>query len=299
MHGSPNDPSVSSDHAPSGPLVGVFDSGLGGLTVVSALRRIAPSLPLLYLADTAWFPYGDRPEADVRARAVAVTERLIEAGCGLIVVACNTASSAALEHLRERFSVPIVGMEPPLKPATERTRSGRVAVLATHGTARGERLARLSSRHAADVTVVTVPLPGLADRVERGEVSGPAVEAALRRDLASILGSDVDAVALGCTHYGFLRPVLQQILGSAVEIIDAADPVALHVVARRAALLTSGSGTEPAAAAGAAAGAAVRTLVTGDRAAVAGAITRLRAGGVELPPLRLESGEVHSAAISR
>src|SRR5438094_818658 len=106
--------------------VGVFDSGVGGLTVVAALHRLLPSLPIRYIADTAYFPYGERSPAEVEARAVALAEQLVDEGCALLVVACNTASSAALERLRERFVVPIVGMEPPLKPAAERSRSGKV-----------------------------------------------------------------------------------------------------------------------------------------------------------------------------
>lgn len=286
------------------PLVGIFDSGLGGLTVVAALRRLAPALPLLYLGDTAWFPYGDRPEAEVRRRAAQITATLVEAGARLIVVACNTASSAALEDLRERFVLPIVGMEPPLKPAARRTRSGEVAVLATHGTAHGDRLARLQGSHADGVRVHTLPMPGLADRVERGEVDGPALEALLRADLAPLLGGPVDEVALGCTHYGFLRPLLERLLGPAVEVIDAAEPVARRALERLAEVAPAPAPltAAPQAPAGhdAAVGApAVRMLVTGDAAAAEAAVARLRAAGAALPPLAIAAATLPRAAVSR
>ena len=205
--------------------VGVIDSGVGGLSVVAAMQRAMPALPVRYIADTARFPYGDRPSAEVAERTLELGARLIDEGCALLVVACNTASSAALELLRERFDVPIVGMEPPLKPATERTRSGHVAVLATAGTAGGDRLARLHASFAGDREVLTVPMSGLADLVEAGEISGPRVEAILDAAVAELRAHEVDEVALGCTHYAFLRPALTALLGHGVT----AEPVARRV----------------------------------------------------------------------
>jgi glutamate racemase len=258
--------------------VGVIDSGVGGLTVVAAMQREMPALPVRYLADTARFPYGDRPSAEVAARALELGERLLAQGCSLLVIACNTASSAALELLRERLVAPVVGMEPPLKPAVERTRSGRVAVLVTAATADGDRLARLHEHHAAGSEVLTVPLPGLADLVEAGELAGPRVEAIIGPALAALRASKVDQVALGCTHYAFLRPALAGLLGPDVEIIDAAEPVARRVRQQLEAhglAVPEGERVAP------------HCAATGDRAAFAASLERLRAAGADLPALQL------------
>ncbi len=257
--------------------VGIFDSGVGGLTVVEALHRLLPALPIRYIADSAYFPYGERSAEEVEARAAALTAQLVAEGCVLVVVACNTASSAALERLRGRFVVPIVGMEPPLKPAAERTKSGQVAVLATPATVRGERLARLHDAHAGAATVAIVPMPGLADLVEAGEIEGEPVRALLHRALDA-MPHDVDEVALGCTHYGFLRPALEAMLGPGVEVLDAAEPVARHVRRQLEAhglALPSASDAE----------AVVRCSSTGGLEQFAATVARLRAAGAALPPI--------------
>jgi glutamate racemase len=262
--------------------VGIFDSGVGGLTVADALHRLLPALPLRYVADTACFPYGERSEEAVQERSMKVARRLVAEGCSLLVVACNTASSAALERLRAELDVPIVGMEPPLKPAVEHTRTGRVAVLVTPGTARGDRLARLQDDHAGDVEVEMVPMPGLADLVEHGDIAGPAVERAVGDGLADPLRRGVDAIALGCTHYGFLRPVIERLAGQDVEVIDAAGPVARRVHQQLEAhdLPHDGKAGE----------AAIACSVTGDAGAFAGAVARLREDGASLPELRILNG---------
>jgi glutamate racemase len=257
-------------------MVGVFDSGVGGLTVAAAIRRLMPALPILYIADTAYFPYGERSEEEVSARALALGEQLVELGCNLIVVACNTASSAALEALRARFEVPVVGMEPPLKPAAEHTRSGRVLVLATPSTARGERLQRLHRDHGGDAQIETLPMPGLADLVEAGEIDGPRIEAALASALAGPLAAGTDEIALGCTHYGFLRPALARLLPAGVEVLDAAEPVARRV---RQQLEAHGLEIPQGRALH------VTCLATGDPQAFAATIERLRAAGADLPSI--------------
>lgn len=268
--------------APASAVVGVMDSGVGGLTVVEAMQRDMPALPVRYLADTARFPYGDRPPAEIAARVLELGERLVGEGCALLVVACNTASSAALEWLRERLDAPVVGMEPPLKPAVERTRSGRVAVLVTAATAGGERLARLHASHAAGREVLTVPMPGLADLVEAGELEGPRVAALLEAAAARLREAGVDEVALGCTHYAFLRPALAALLGPRVGIIDAAGPVARRVRQQLGEHgLPAPEGGPPAEA---------ECAATGDPGAFAASLERLRASGARLPALRLAGG---------
>ncbi len=259
--------------------VGIFDSGVGGLSVAEALHRLAPSLPIHYLADTSFFPYGDRSAAEIQERTVLMVRRLVEEGANVIVIACNTATSAGLERVRAEFDVPIIGMEPPVKPAVERSQSGRVLVLATAGTISGQRLARLTERHSGDADVVTIPMPGLADMVESGEIEGPRIEAMLGAVLHGPVAEGADQVALGCTHYAFLRPVLQRILPPHVELVDAGDPVArrtLHVIAE-AGLEVDLGGPE------------VEALcyATGDVTAFESTVDRLRAAGAALPPLRI------------
>ena len=256
--------------------VGVFDSGVGGLTVAAAIRRLMPALPVTYIADTAYFPYGERSEEEIAIRALALGTQLVALGCNLVVVACNTASSAALEALRAAYDVPIVGMEPPLKPAAEHTRSGRVLVLATPSTARGERLQRLHRDHGGDAHIETLPMPGLADLVEAGEIDGARIEAALADALAGPLAAGTDEIALGCTHYGFLRPALERLVPAGVEVLDAAEPVARRVRQQLAA-------HELAVPQGAALPLAY--LATGDGRAFATAIERLRAAGADLPQM--------------
>lgn len=256
--------------------VGIFDSGVGGLTVAEALHRRAPALPIRYIADCASFPYGDRSEDEVTERSLTLARRLIDEGAVLLIVACNTASSAALPRLREALDVPVVGMEPPLKPAVERSKSGRVAVLVTEATARGDRLARLHEHHSNGAHVETVPMPGLADLVERGEIAGDRVEATLREGLAGPLARGADQIALGCTHYGFLRPVLRSLFGDAAEVVDAAEPVAQRA---RQQLAEHGIAVPDTGAPE-----AVLCSSTGDPEELRATIARLAAAGAALPP---------------
>ncbi|MEX2446790.1 MAG: glutamate racemase [Dehalococcoidia bacterium] len=259
--------------------VGIFDSGVGGLSVAEALHRLAPALPIRYLADTAFFPYGERSAAEIEERAIALASRLIAEGANVIVVACNTATSAALERLRAELTVPIVGMEPPVKPAVERSQTRRVLVLATAGTVSGARLARLTQTHAGDAEVLTVPMPGLADLVEAGEIEGETVERMLRDALAGPVERGVDRVALGCTHYGFLRPLLLRLLPGHVELVEAAEPVArrtLHVIGETGLEVDAAAAEEE-----------VLCYATGDVAVFEAVVERLRTAGAALPPLRV------------
>ena len=256
--------------------VGIFDSGVGGLTVVGALHALRPDLDIHYVADTAHFPYGEGSPEAVAQRASIITAGLAARGVAAVAVACNTASSAALERLREEQTIPIVGMEPPLKPAAERTRSRRVVVLATPGTVAGARLARLAEHHARDVQVATLAMPGLADLVERGVIEGAEVEQMLAVALAGPVADGADMVALGCTHYGFLRPVLERLLPPDVTVLDAALPVA-----RRVSDVLGES-------AGAAGTGEVVCYPSGDAAAFEHVVSLLRSAHAQLPPLRID-----------
>ena len=207
--------------------IGVFDSGVGGLSVWREIVRQIPRHPTRYFADQAHIPYGPRPLIEVRAYAEGVTRFLLDHGARLIVVACNTASGAALHHLRDTFpAVPFVGMEPAVKPAAERTHTGAVGVIATPATFQGDLFRDLVARFAADVTLHTQTCPGLVEAVESGDLDTPATERLLRTYLDPMVVAGIDHLVLGCTHYPFLSAAIQRIVGPAVALIDPAPAVA-------------------------------------------------------------------------
>jgi glutamate racemase len=246
--------------------VGVFDSGVGGLSVLVPLLEQVPCGSFLYLADQAWCPYGPRPASEIRTRSVAVSEALLQAGAQLIVVACNSASSAALSTLRERFpDTPFVGMEPAVKPAAERTRTGHVGVLATAATARGERLARLIDRFGRGVTVhVHVPT-GLVELIEAGAGQSDQATALLAPTFRRWRTAGVDTVVLGCTHYPFARATVESLLGPDVEVIDPAPAVARQAMRVLGELPANGAPRER----------TLTFLTTGDPAALETAVRRM------------------------
>jgi len=209
--------------------VGVFDSGVGGLSVALEIRRLLPAEHILYFADTAYCPYGGRPLEQIRERSLIIAGELLNRGAKVIVVACNSASGAALEALRENFTLPIVGMEPAVKPAVAATRSGRVGVLATEATLQAERFDRLTSTFASGVELFPQPCPGLVDLVEAGHTSGPLVRNALEPLLAPLKQSGVDTVVLGCTHYPFLGDAVREVMGEGVVVVDSGEAVARQV----------------------------------------------------------------------
>ena len=209
--------------------IGVFDSGLGGLSVVREIRRRLPHEDVDYVADSAYCPYGGRPLEQIRARAIAVTRILTDRGAKIIVAACNTASGAAIEALRETFDLPIVGLEPAVKPAAASSAVRRIAVLATPATLRTQRFHRLLDRFAGDVEVLGVACPGFVELVESGEVTGPRATEVVRAVLEPAVRAEVDRVVLGCTHYPFLHDVIAEVMGPGVEILDSGAAVARQV----------------------------------------------------------------------
>lgn len=254
--------------------IGVFDSGVGGLAVLAEVASLLPGEDILYYADSAWFPYGDRPVEEVRARAEAVSRELIALGAKIIVVACNTATSAAIAHLRATLNVPFIGMEPALKPAAERTVTGKVALLVTKATAQGEKLAALIDRHGAEVSVRVVAAPGLAERVEGGDLDGETTRALIRGYVGPAVADGVDAIALGCTHYAFLRGVIEEEAGAGIDVLE---PSA--AVARQAARVLDERGLRNPRTAGG----TVRYLTSGDSGAFAAVRARLRDAGARVP----------------
>lgn len=211
-------------------LAGVFDSGVGGLSVLRAIRQHLPALPAIYLADQAHVPYGVRSLEEVRGFSEEITRFLLSQGASLIVVACNTASAAALRHLRATFpEVPFVGMEPAVKPAAESTHSGKVGVLATRATFQGELYASVVERFASDVHLYQHTLPGLVQAIEAGELTAPATRAILEDALQPMLEAGIDTIVLGCTHYPFVIPLIEEIAGPNVRVIDPAGAIARQV----------------------------------------------------------------------
>ncbi len=209
------------------PVIGICDSGVGGLSVWHEIRRRLPDVATRYLADQAHMPYGDRPVEEVRRLTEGIARFLLAQGAQIIVIACNTMSAAALHALRANFpDTAFIGMEPALKPAIEQTRSGVVGVLATQGTLEGGLFANLLIRYADGVRVLPQACPGLADAVERGALDATETQALLRRYLDPMLHAGVDQLVLGCTHYPFLRPSIEAIVGPGVTVIDPALAVA-------------------------------------------------------------------------
>ena len=228
--------------------IGVFDSGVGGLSVLHALRRELPHEHFLYVGDSGCAPYGDRSTAFVVERAMTITDFLVAQGAKAVVVACNTATASAVESLRGRFALPIVAIEPAVKPAASRTRSRVVGVLATTGTLSSPNMGKLLASYGSDVEFVIQPCPGLADQVEKGELDSEETRALVKRYVRPIIDKGGDIVVLGCTHYPFLRPLIEEMAGPAVDVIDPATAVARELRRRleSAGLLSddTGSGSE-------------------------------------------------------
>jgi glutamate racemase len=212
--------------------IGVFDSGVGGLSVLRHVRTQLPRLPLLYVADSGHVPYGDKTPDYIRERSVALTQFLVREGAAAVVVACNTATAAAAATLREEFDIPVVAMEPAVKPAVTATRSGVVGVLATVGTIESARFAALLEQYAGDVEIVTQACPGLVEQVEAGELTTAATRELVDRFTQPLIERGADTIVLGCTHYPFLRPLIAEAAGSHVQLIDTGEAVARQVVRR-------------------------------------------------------------------
>lgn len=211
--------------------IGVFDSGVGGLTVLRELRRQAPAERILYIADLAHFPYGPRSQAEVRRLAVGLIDTLVSLDTKLVVIACNTASAAALNTARERFDIPIVGViAPGAQAAVAATRRGRVAVISTEGTMRSQEYVHAIKEANPGVAVLGCAAPGLVELVEAGDADTPAADAALRETLAPVLAWGADTLVLGCTHYPLLRPAIDRVLqGTRLRVIDSAETTAARV----------------------------------------------------------------------
>jgi glutamate racemase len=219
-------PSNASRDAP----IGVFDSGVGGLSVLREIRTLLPDESLLYIADSGHVPYGEKSPEFIRERCRILAEYLLAQGAKALVLACNTATVAGVAELRELYpSLPVVGMEPAVKPAAAATRSGVVGVLATTGTLKSAKFAALLDRFANDVRVITQPCPGLVERIEAGELESTATRELLQGFVAPLLAEGCDTLILGCTHYPFIKPLLRTLVPDSVSLIDTGAAVARQV----------------------------------------------------------------------
>lgn len=212
--------------------IGVFDSGVGGLSVLHHIRQVLPHERLIYIADSGHVPYGDKPADYIEQRSHTLARFLIEQGADAIVIACNTATAAAIASLRDRFSIPIVGMEPAVKPAVAATRSGVVGVLATIGTLESARFAALLEKYAGEVEIITQGCPGLVEQVETGELNSARTRELIVRYTAPLLERGADTLILGCTHYPFLAPLIREVAGANITLVDTGAAVARQLQKR-------------------------------------------------------------------
>ncbi len=215
--------------------IGVFDSGVGGLSVLRAIRDELPAESVLYVADSGFAPYGDRSERYIEARAHALVEFLQREGAKAVVVACNTVTSVAVAALRSRFNLPIVAIEPAIKPAVAASASRVVGVLATSVTLASPNVNKLVNAHGSGVDVIMQACPGFVELVERGTLDGGEAVAVVERHVRPVLARGADTLVLGCTHYPFLAPVIRAVAGPEVAILDPSGPVARELRRRLAA----------------------------------------------------------------
>lgn len=211
--------------------IGIFDSGLGGLSVAVEVNRRLPRERLLYAADNLFCPYGSRSTDEIRWRTLLMTSALVERGVKLLIVACNTATAVALEELRARFEIPIIGLEPAVKPAIELSRRRRIGVLATPRTATSTRLQRLIERYAEGLEVLVVPGHGLVELVEAGITDDTVLRENIRPLIAPLIEAGVDTLVLGCTHYPFLKRAIGDIAGDRLTLIDSGEAIARRAAA--------------------------------------------------------------------
>ena len=206
--------------------IGVFDSGVGGISVLKHINALLPHESLIYFADSKHAPYGNKTPQEITARCMEITDFLIAKNVKAIVVACNTATAAAIDTLRETFNLPIIGMEPAVKAAATASTNGVIGVLATVGTLKSAQFAALLESYGRNVKVVTQGCSGLVECIERGELDTPETKALIRQYTEPLLAEGADTIVLGCTHYPFVKQVIQEIVGDKITLIDTGAAVA-------------------------------------------------------------------------
>lgn len=211
-------------------MIGIFDSGSGGLSVLREIIKILPREKYIYFADNAFCPYGEKTPEFIQQRGRFVTDYLLSEGADIIVVACNTATAAAISTLRSEYDVKFIGMEPAVKPAALSSETGVIGVLATAGTLKGSKYLNTKELYEDNVRIEERVGQGFVELVERGVLEGPEAERTVRDSLQPLLDSGADRIVLGCTHYPFLKDVIQRLSGPSVQVIDPAPAVARHLL---------------------------------------------------------------------
>lgn len=229
-----NKPSNSSDIGSStvaSNSIGVMDSGVGGLSVLKHIHRLLPHESLTYVADSEYAPYGSLSPEKITERCFTIADFLIAQDVKALVVACNTATAASIRNMREKYSLPIIGMEPAVKPAALASKNGVIGVLATVGTLKSAQFAALLTNYGKDIQVHTQGCAGLVECIERGETSAASTKALLTLYCTPLLDAGADTIVLGCTHYPFVRELIQEVVGDGVAVIDTGAAVAKHLQA--------------------------------------------------------------------
>ena len=207
--------------------IGIFDSGFGGLSVTKSIHDLLPNEKLFYVADSAFTPYGDLPESDILKRSILITDFLAnKKNVKAIVVACNTATAFAINELRKKFHIPIIGMDPAVKPALKVTLNNKIGVLATSGTSKSIKFSALLESHHEKAKFYIQPCPGLVNEIENGKLNGPDLYNLLDKFLENFKKNAVDTIVLGCTHYIYIKPIIQKIMGPGISIIETGEAVA-------------------------------------------------------------------------
>jgi len=222
MSAQPNKSYESSVEKP----IAVFDSGVGGISVLKHIHALLPNEQLLYVADSKYAPYGNKTPAEIQSRCFEIADFLIAKDAKALVVACNTATAAAIDDMRIKYTLPIIGMEPAVKPAAAATKNGIIGVLATTGTLKSAQFAGLLESYGRNVKVITQACVGLVECIERGELNTAATKALIQQYTAPLLAEGADTIVLGCTHYPFVKNVIREIVGEDISIIDTGSAVA-------------------------------------------------------------------------
>lgn len=216
--------------------IGVFDSGVGGISVLQHIHALLPNEQLLYVADSKYAPYGNKTPAEIQARCIEIADFLVNHHVKAIVVGCNTATAAAIDMMRERYALPIIGMEPAVKSAATASKNGIVGVLATTGTLKSAQFAGLLESYGRNVKIITQACVGLVECVERGELQADTTMQLIQQYCQPLLDEGADTIVLGCTHYPFVRPLIEQVVGEEVSLIDTGAAVARQLQKRLAML---------------------------------------------------------------
>jgi glutamate racemase len=233
---------VTTNDAMTTAPIGVFDSGVGGFSILKSIHQLLPAENLIYVADSAYAPYGPKGEAFIQDRCETIVQFFLQHNAKAVVLACNTATAAAIARLRLDYALPFIGVEPAIKPAAAQSRSGVVGVLATSGTIASDKFISLQNQFSGQVKIITRACPGLVELIEQVEFDEPATKKLLQEFIAPMLAEGADTLVLGCTHYSLIRDLIQQIAGSGVIIIDAGSAVARELERRLLALTLVNAG---------------------------------------------------------